>query len=54
MEDFRGFHFPGELGRLKKWWQTVVNRESVQAIAKPPEFYLEHHARLLHIPQALS
>jgi glutathione S-transferase len=47
LEHFRGFQFPDELDRLKKWWKTVANRESVQAIAKSQEFYLEHYRRLL-------
>jgi glutathione S-transferase len=47
LEHFRGFQFPTELDRLKKWWETVANRESVQAIAKSQEFYLEHYVRLL-------
>jgi glutathione S-transferase len=47
LEHFRGFQFPGGLDRLKKWWETVANRELVQAIAKSQEFYLEHYARLL-------
>jgi glutathione S-transferase len=48
LEHFRGFQFPTGLDRLKKWWETVAKRESVQAIAKSQQFYLERYARLLH------
>jgi glutathione S-transferase len=47
LEHFRGFQFPAGLDRLKQWWGTVTNRESVRVIAKSQEFYLEHYARLL-------
>lgn len=47
LEHFRGFQFPDGLDRLKQWWETVANRESVRAIAKSQKFYLEHYARLL-------
>jgi glutathione S-transferase len=46
LEHFRGFQFPAELDRLNQWWKTVAHRESVRAIAKSQEFYLEHYARL--------
>lgn len=39
--------FPAGLNRLKQWWGTVANRESVRAIAKSQEFYLDHYAQLL-------
>jgi glutathione S-transferase len=44
LEHFLGFQFPPGLDRLKKWWQTVANRESVRAIAQSPEFYIERYA----------
>ena len=49
LEHFRGFQFPEGLDRLKHWWRTVANRESVRAIAKPQKFYLEHYGRLLQL-----
>lgn len=47
LEHFRGFQFPTELDRLKKWWETVANRESVRAISNSQEFYIEQYGRLL-------
>lgn len=46
LEHFRGFKLPPGLERLKQWWAAVANRESVKAIAKSPEFYLENYGRL--------
>jgi glutathione S-transferase len=54
LEHFRGFKFPTELDRLKKWWETVANRESVQMIATSQQFYLEHYARLLQVSASPS
>lgn len=54
LEHFRGFKFPTELDRLKKWWETVASRESVQAIAKSQQFYLKHYARLLQVSESPS
>ncbi len=46
LEHFRGFQLPAGLDRLQQWWSTMANRDSVQAIAKPQEFYLERYAQL--------
>lgn len=46
LEQLRGFRFPVELERLKQWWEAVAKRESVSAIAKPPEFYYEQYAQM--------
>ncbi len=45
LEHFRGFQWPAGLDRLKQWWEAVADRESVRAIAQPPEFYIESYAR---------
>lgn len=42
---FRGVQFPVGLDRLQHWWDTMATRESVRAIAKSPEFYLERYAQ---------
>lgn len=47
LEHFRGFQLPSGLDRLKQWWETVANRESVRAIANSQEFYIERYARLV-------
>jgi glutathione S-transferase len=52
LEHFRGFKLPTGLDRLKQWWETVANRESVRSIANSPEFYLEHYARLAQLSKA--
>jgi glutathione S-transferase len=46
LEHFQGFQLPSGLERLKKWREAVANRESVRAIAKPAEFYIERYAQL--------
>lgn len=46
LEHFREFQFPIGLDHLHKWWETVVKRESVQALSQSQEFYLEQYARL--------
>jgi glutathione S-transferase len=49
LEHFRGFQLPTGLDRLKQWWETVANRESVRSIANSQEFYLERYARLAQL-----
>lgn len=46
LEHFRDMQLPAEINRLKQWWEAVADRESARAIAKSPEFYLEHYGRL--------
>lgn len=46
LEHFRECQFPPGLDRLKQWWKTMSNQESVRAIAQPPDFYIERYARL--------
>ncbi|MBN8565099.1 MAG: glutathione S-transferase family protein [Leptolyngbya sp. UWPOB_LEPTO1] len=46
LKHFRGFQLPRGLDRLKRWWKTMANRQSVQSVAKPPDFHLEHYGRL--------
>lgn len=46
LEHFRGVQFPAGLDCLKQWWSAMAKRGSVRAIAQPPEFYIEHYARL--------
>jgi glutathione S-transferase len=46
LEHFRGVQLPTGLDRLKQWWETMKNRESVRAIAHPSAFYLEQYGQL--------
>lgn len=46
LERFRDFRMPPDLPRLAQWRHAVAQRGSVRAIAKPPQFYIEHYARL--------
>ncbi|GAB4372466.1 MAG: glutathione S-transferase family protein [Elainellaceae cyanobacterium] len=46
LEHFRGCQFPTGLNRLQHWWDTMATRDSVRAIAKSPEFYLEGYTQL--------
>jgi glutathione S-transferase len=43
---YRGFQFPHGLDRLKQWWEAVATRDSVQAIAKSEDFYIQRYAQL--------
>ncbi len=45
LEHFRGYQLPPGLDRLKQWWEAVAARESVRAIAKPPELYIQRYAQ---------
>jgi glutathione S-transferase len=45
LEKFRDFTMPEGLPRLRAWRETMATRESVQAIARPPDFYIEHYAQ---------
>ena len=49
---YRGLQLPTGLDRLKQWWETVANRESVRAIANSQEFYLERYAQLAQARKA--
>jgi glutathione S-transferase len=46
LSHYRGFQMPTGLNRLKMWWETLSNRESVKSIAKSQAYYLEHYAQL--------
>ena len=46
LERFRDFRMPPDLARLAQWQGAVAQRDSVRAVAKPPQFYVEHYARL--------
>jgi glutathione S-transferase len=46
LEHYLGLRLSSELVRIENWWNAMANRESVRAIAKPPEFYIEHYAQL--------
>jgi glutathione S-transferase len=49
LEHFRGFKLPAGLHRLKEWWEIMANQESVHAIAKTNEFYIEEYAKLAQL-----
>ena len=49
---YRGCQLPTGLDRLKQWWETVANRESVRAIANSQEFYLERYGQLAQARKA--
>jgi glutathione S-transferase len=45
LEHLRGVRMPSDLVRLAAWQDAVARRGAVRAIAKPPQFYLEHYPR---------
>lgn len=40
LEHYRGFSLPSECSRLKQWWKAMGDRDSVQKIQHPAEFYI--------------
>jgi len=54
LEKFRNFTLPTETTRLQKWWENLRQRDSIQAVANPTDFYLDRFARILGltIPKA--
>lgn len=46
LEHFLGFQLPAGLDRLQQWWEAVASRESVRAIAKDRDFYIESYGKL--------
>ena len=41
---YRDFGLPEECPRLSAWWNTMIERDSVQKIMNPPEFYLQSYS----------
>ena len=50
IEHYRGFQFPSELTRIRRWWDAVSERDSVKAIATPKEFYIQRYANYVAAP----
>ncbi|MEH2226080.1 glutathione S-transferase family protein [Nostoc sp.] len=50
LEHFRKFTLPAETPRLQTWWNLVSDRQSIQAVANPVDFYLERFAKVLGEP----
>jgi len=50
LEHFRKFTLPPETPRLQTWWNLVSDRQSIQAVANPVDFYLERFAKVLGEP----
>ena len=47
LERYLRFELPPACTRLLAWWNAVARRDSVQSLAKSPDFYLEQYGRLL-------
>jgi len=47
LEKFRNFTLPSETPRLQQWWENLRQRDSIQAVANPTEFYIERFAKIL-------
>ncbi|MFS0518718.1 glutathione S-transferase family protein [Nostoc sp. UIC 10607] len=50
LEHFRKFTLPAETPRLQTWWNLVRDRQSIQAVANPVDFYLQRFAKVLGDP----
>ncbi|MBG1240028.1 glutathione S-transferase family protein [Nostoc sp. NZL] len=50
LEHFRKFTLPAETPRLQTWWNLVRDRQSIQAVANPVDFYLQRFAKVLGEP----
>lgn len=42
---YRGIAVPDDCPRLAAWLEAMAGRDSVKAIANPPEYYIERYAR---------
>lgn len=49
LEKFRNFTLPTETPRLHQWWENLRQRESIQKVANPTEFYVERFAKILSL-----
>jgi glutathione S-transferase len=47
LEKFRNFTLPSETPKLPQWWENLRQRESIQQVANPTEFYVERFAKIL-------
>ncbi|MEH2409326.1 glutathione S-transferase family protein [Nostoc sp.] len=50
LEYFRQFALPAETSRLQIWWNLIRDRESIQAVTNPVDFYLQRFAKVLGEP----
>ena len=47
LEKFRNFTLPTETPKVWQWWENLRQRESIQAVANPTEFYIERFTKIL-------
>ncbi|PSO53985.1 MAG: glutathione S-transferase family protein [Cyanobacteria bacterium QH_8_48_120] len=45
LEHYRNFSLPPECKHLKQWREAMSQRDSVQAIANPPDFYISQYEK---------
>lgn len=50
LEHFRKFTLPAQTPHLQTWWNLLRQRESIQAVANPVDFYLQRFAKVLGEP----
>ena len=50
LEHFRKFTLPAETTGLQIWWNLVRDRQSIQSVANPVDFYLQRFAKVLGEP----
>jgi len=49
LEKFRNFTLPTETPKVQQWWENLRQRESIQAVANPTEFYIERFSKILSL-----
>lgn len=54
LEKFRNFTLPAETPRIQQWWENLRQRESIQQVANPTEFYFERFAKILALTVATA
>ncbi|MEH1843364.1 MAG: glutathione S-transferase family protein [Nostoc sp.] len=54
LEHFCKFTLPAETRRLQTWWNLVGDRQSIQAVANPVDFYVQRFAKILGEPVLVS
>lgn len=43
LKHYRDLEFPSQCDRLQQWWESMSQRDSVQKISNPPDFYIAQY-----------
>ncbi|MBD0385397.1 MAG: glutathione S-transferase family protein [Nostoc sp. C3-bin3] len=54
LDHFRSFALPTETPRLQTWWNAVRDRDSIQVVANPVDYYVQRFAKVLGEPVSVG